>query len=134
MWNLSDTSDVFLPSDSKSLADSTARLETNKMTVAYRVQPVGLDLADHRSLTSNDELDRGVHVCLSLEELAGAVNGWCRQGYTPEVITIGCDRQDIRDNGDYEGFVLVGNRGTIINRTEYRSWGEFADACREYAL
>lgn len=103
-------------------------------TIAYRVQPVGRDLADHRSTTSNDNLDRGVHVCLSLEELAGAVNGWCDQAYTPEVITIACDDSDIQDNGDYEGFVLVGNRGTIVSRKAYASWDEFSDACREYAL
>ena len=101
---------------------------------AYRVQPVGLDLADHRSLTSNDNCDRGVHVCLSLEELAGAVNGWCDQHYTPEVITIECDRSDVRDNGDFEGFGLVGNRGVITGRRAYNSWGEFADACRESGL
>jgi hypothetical protein len=56
----------------------------------YRVQPVGLDLANHKSETSNGESDCGVHVFLSLEELQGAVNGWCSQDYTPEIFADLC--------------------------------------------
>lgn len=111
---------------------STGRSEMATRTV-YRVQPVGLDI-DHQSLTSNDTLDCGVHVCCSLEELAGCVNGWCRQQYIPEVIAIECDAADVRDNGDYEGFVLRGNRGVITKRTRYENWDTFAALCRDYSI
>lgn len=102
--------------------------------IVYRVQPQGLDLGSHKSETSNGELDRGVHVFCSLEELQGAVNGWCQQDYTPEVVVIECDSKDVRENGDYEGSVLVGNRGEIVKRIPFPSWDEFADLCREYAV
>jgi len=100
----------------------------------YRVQPIGLDLDSHRSETSNGELDRGVHVCHSIEELQGAVNGWCSQDYVPEVVVIQCSENDVQENGDYEGSVLVGNNGEIVNRVRFESWAEFADLCRGYEV
>ena len=100
----------------------------------YRVQPVGLELSSHRSETSIGELDRGVHVCHCVEELQGAVNGWCRQDYVPEVVVIECDERDVRENGDYEGSVLIGNRGRIVNRVSFASWDTFSEVCRGYGL
>jgi hypothetical protein len=100
----------------------------------YRVQPKGLELGSHRSETSCGDLDRGVHVCYSLEELQGAVNGWCEQDYTPEIVVIECDRKDVRENGDYEGSVLVGNAGKIVARKPFDCWASLAEACRDYAV
>ena len=102
--------------------------------LVYRVQPKGMDLGSHKSETSNGELDRGVHVCFSLEELQGAVNGWCSQDYVPEIVVIECEEKDVRENGDYEGSVLVGNKGKIVNRVSFGSWDEFADLCRDYEV
>jgi hypothetical protein len=100
----------------------------------YRVQPVGLELGNHRSETSNENLDCGVHVFYGLEELQGAVNGWCKQDYVPEIVTIACEAKDVRENGDYEGSVLVANRGAIVARKAFQSWDAFAEACRDYAI
>lgn len=100
----------------------------------YRIQPVGLELGGHRSTTSNDNLDCGVHVCCSLEEMAGAVNGWCKQDYVPELVVIECEDKDVQDNGDYEGFVLKGNRGQIVRRVAFSSWDELVNCCKSYSL
>ena len=101
---------------------------------AYRVQPKGFDLGDHKSETSNGEPDLGVHVFSSTEELQGAVNGWCDQDYVPEIVVIDCEEKDVRENGDYEGSVLVGNRGKIVKRISFGSWNDLADLCRNYQV
>lgn len=93
----------------------------------YRVQPVGQELGQHRSETSNGELDRGVHVFGCLSALGGGVRGWCNPGWQPEVVAIECDLADLRDNGDYEGFVLVGNRGIIVERITFPTWEALLD-------
>lgn len=97
----------------------------------YRVQPVGMELGDHRSETSNDDLDRGVHVFSNLDALWHGVYGWCSQDWAPEIVEIECDIRSLSENGDYEGLVLVGNRGRIVKRTAFGSWDEFADKARE---
>jgi hypothetical protein len=101
-------------------------------TTCYRVQPAGLDLADHRSETSNDEPDRGVHVFGCLPELCSGVHGWCRQDWQPEVVEIECDRKALADNGDYEGMVLVGNRGKIVRRRAFADWDSLIEWSRDY--
>lgn len=100
--------------------------------LVYRVQPIGMDLGDHRSETSEGNQDQGVHVFTCLRSLQHGVNGWCRADYTPEVVVIECRETDLRDNGDFEGFVLVGNRGRIVARRPFASWTEFASYCRSY--
>lgn len=92
------------------------------MTTCYRVQPIGMDLGDHRSQTSNDNADRGCHVFGSVSELCGGVQGWMRQPWKPEIVEIECDRKALADNEDYEGFVLVGNKGTISRRKSFGNW------------
>lgn len=100
----------------------------------FRVQPAGMDLDNHRSETSIGELDCGVHVFFSLEELQGAVNGWVAQDYIPEIVVIECDRKDVIENRDYEGSVLVDNRGKIVHRIAFASWDTFESKCRDYAI
>lgn len=92
-------------------------------TTCYRVQPKGLDLGDHRSQTSNDNADRGCHVFGCLSELCGGVQGWCDTDWAPEIVEIECDEENLGDNGDYEGYVLVGNRGTITKRRAFGTFG-----------
>lgn len=87
--------------------------------LVYRIQPIGLKLDDHRSTTSNDELDKGVHVCCSIEELKGAVRGWIYEA-GQELVTIEvADQKYLRNNSDFEGFVLIGNRGKIVARQPF---------------
>jgi len=100
----------------------------------YRVQPVGLDLGQHRSETSNGNLASGVHVFSSIEELQSGVNGWCEQDCVPEICVIDCEPTDVRENGDYEGSELVANRGKIVGRVAFASWGDFANLCRDYKI
>jgi hypothetical protein len=89
--------------------------------IVYRIQPAGLELGDHCSETSNGNPDRGVHVCQTIEQIQAAVRGWCKwSGSRPELVEIECDAGDVRDNGDYEGWVLIGNRGTIVSRKSFR--------------
>lgn len=102
------------------------------MTKTYRVQPAGLDLGSHRSETSNGNADRGVHVMQSREQVLSAINGWCRQDYRPEIVTIECESSDVRDNGDYEGWVLVGNRGKIVARETFADWSAIARVARDF--
>jgi len=101
-------------------------------TTCYRIQPAGCDLGSHRSTTSNDELDRGVHVFVTLAELCSGVAGWCRLRGKLEVVAIECDDADVADNGDYEGFVLVGNAGLIVQRRAFRGWTALQDWARRY--
>lgn len=98
-------------------------------TTCYRVQPTGMELGSHRSLTSNDNLDRGVHVFGTVSELGGGVLGWTEQDWRPEVVEVECDEKALLDNGDYEGYVLLGNRGTIVRRKSFENW----DALTEWA-
>lgn len=101
-------------------------------TTCYRVQPIGMDLGDHRSQTSNDEADRGCHVFGSVSELSGGVLGWVKQSWKPEIVEIECDSKALADNGDYEGYVLVGNRGTIIRRKSFKNWAALVAWCKQY--
>lgn len=90
-------------------------------TLVYRLQPADLGI-DHRSETSNGELDRGPHVFGSLAEARVGACGWCRQRGTWELLTIEVAESDVRDNHDYEGFVLVGGRGRIVSRHRLGRW------------
>ena len=102
--------------------------------LCYRIQPAGLDLGNHRSETSNENLDCGVHVCCSLEELQSAINGWCEFDWKPELVVIECENSAIRDNGDFEGFVLIANAGQIVKRVGFADWDEMADLARNYEI
>jgi len=90
--------------------------------IVYRVQPAGLKLGKHRSETSAGNLDHGVHVFGSLEELYNAVRGWVSEESTPEIVTIQTTNEYVEDNGDYEGYVLIGNKGKIVERRTFADW------------
>lgn len=101
-------------------------------TTCYRVQPIGLELAAHRSQTSNDNADRGVHVFGSVSELCGGVQGWCAVAWQPEIVEIECDSLSLADNGDYEGYVLVANKGAIVGRRSFADWAALILWTRDY--
>lgn len=101
-------------------------------TTCYRVQPKGKELADHRSETSNGEADRGCHVFGSVSEMCGGLLGWTKQTWKPEIVTIECDEKALADNGDYEGYVLIGNRGTIVARKSFASWGKLIEWAKQF--
>jgi hypothetical protein len=96
------------------------------------VQPKGLELGKHRSQCSDDSVDRGVHVFGSLSELCGGVQGWLEANWTPEVIEIECDENALADNGDYEGYVLLGNRGEITNRKSFKNWSDLITWSKDF--
>lgn len=91
-------------------------------TTCFRIQPIGKEIANHRSQTSNDEADRGCHVFGSVSELCGGVQGWVKQSWKPEIVEIACEQSALADSGDYEGYVLVQNRGTITRRKSFENW------------
>lgn len=101
-------------------------------TTCYRVQPIGLELDDHRSQTSNDNADRGVHVFGSLSELCGGVQGWFAESWRPEIVEIECDSKSLTDNGDYEGYVLLDNRGKIVRRKSFATWSALICWAKQY--
>jgi hypothetical protein len=95
------------------------------MALVYRIQPAGLGIAGHRSLTSCGDLAEGVHVFGSLAEAARAVRGWVadEDGMpTPELVTITCAADDLEDNEDYEGLLLVEAAGEIVHRHTFADW------------
>lgn len=100
-------------------------------TLVYRVQPVGLEIRGHRSLTSNDNLDAGPHVFGTIEEAKGGVRGWCSQSGKWELLEIECSAKGIRDNGDYEGYVLTDKNAKIINRQILGNWKQVKEWASE---
>jgi hypothetical protein len=98
-------------------------------TTCYRVQPIGMELGSHRSQTSNDNADRGVHVFGSVSELTGGVQGWGHGTieWQPEIVEIECEMRSLADNGDCEGYVLLGNKGTIINRKQFADFASLLE-------
>ena len=78
----------------------------------YRVQPAGLGLAGHYSLTSNDELADGIHVHNNLYA-AVHPDGWLEQ-YGDELVVISAGR--FWDNHDVEGVCVNPNEAVILAR------------------
>ena len=97
------------------------------MTTVYRIQPAGLGIAGHRSETSSGHLDDGCHVFLCLDDAKRAVRGWMDDGTQPELLTITCTEEDLDDNGDYEGLVLLESAGTITHRQPFADWDALYD-------
>ncbi len=95
-------------------------MASNK-TTCYRVQPKGNGIDGWKSETSNDAQDLGPHVFGSVSELANGVQSWVDQDWQPEVIEIECNAKALHDNGDYEGYVLVG-KGEVIHRKSFKNW------------
>jgi hypothetical protein len=92
------------------------------MATVYRIQPAGLDLAGHCSELSSGDLDAGVHVFLSLTEVARGVKGWMDDDFQPELLTITCGDDDLEDNEDYEGMTLLDGAGAITERQPFPDW------------
>ena len=97
------------------------------MTTVYRIQPAGLGIAGHRSETSSGHHDDGCHVFLCLDDAKRAVRGWMDDGTQPELLTITCTEEDLDDNGDYEGLVLLESAGTITHRQPFADWDALYD-------
>lgn len=98
----------------------------------YRIQPAGCDIAGHYSECSSGDLDCGVHVFLSLAELAQGVRGWMGDDTQPELLTITCEEADLEDNEDYEGMTLVDGAGAIIARQAFADWSALHAWAEEY--
>jgi hypothetical protein len=83
----------------------------------YRIQPQGAELHGIETETSNGELAGGVHVFESIAEIQA-----CREWLTEkkvELVTIACQESDLRQNGDYEGTLLLKGRGEIVKRQKF---------------
>lgn len=83
----------------------------------YRIQPINAELHAIQTTTSNDELAGGVHVFESIPELYGC-REW-RNEAGVEVVTIECEKKDLKRNGDYEGATLKAGRGSIVSRRQF---------------
>ncbi len=91
----------------------------------YRIQPINAELHAIQTTTSNDELAGGVHVFPTLEEVYGC-REWCEEFLEGrELVTIECDKRDLKPNGDYEGVTLKAGRGEIVARREVGDAEEF---------
>jgi hypothetical protein len=102
------------------------------VTTVYRIQPTGLEIAGHQSECSDGSLDAGVHVFLSLADLAQGVRGWVADDTQPELLTILCDDDDLEDNEDYEGMTLLDGAGTIVERRTFGDWDELHAWAADY--
>lgn len=97
----------------------------------YRIQPRDAELHGVQTETSNGELAEGVHVFETLPELASALAGWCSGEELVELAVIECEGKDVRENGDYEGSLLLKGRGRIVERKPFedlRGVKEWAEA------
>jgi len=95
------------------------------METCYRIQPIGADLHAVETLTSNDKPANGVHVFGSRGEVA-LCQFWCAPEYRNgcELVTIECEKSDLRDSGDAEGYTLKTGRGRIARRDRFNSLSE----------
>ena len=92
----------------------------------YRVQPAGKGIIGHRSMTSADEPDlRGIHVYGSLNEAREAPKSWMKQKWIPELLTLRVPNKAVKDNGDYEGYVIKPEHAEVVHRQPFKSWNHF---------
>jgi|SRR5262245_8480773 len=99
------------------------------MATVYRIQPPGLGL-NHQSECSNGDLSDGVHVFATLEEIPTALKNWMDDPEQPrqELVIVECADEDLDDNEDYEGLLLLAGCGRIVARRSFNSW----DAMRSW--
>lgn len=90
---------------------------TSSHTV-YRVQPIDAVLHGVQTETSNGQQAGGVHVFESIDQLAHAILHWAPV-VDIEIATIECLKSDLRDNHDYEGWLLPVGRGRIVARQPF---------------
>lgn len=100
--------------------DTRARAVT-----VYRIQPQGAKLHGIETRDSNDALCGGVHVFESLGEVYTCFE-W-RDEPKVELVTIACQPEDVRPNGDCQGALLLRGRGRIVTRRKFRSVRAVAD-------
>lgn len=91
----------------------------------YRIQPIGSELHGIETTTSNDELAGGVHVFESVAEIYGC-REW-RNATNVELVTISCERRELKANGDYEGVTLKKGKGQIIDRKAFSDLQSIVD-------
>lgn len=92
--------------------------------VVYRIQPQNAELHGVETETSNGNLAGGVHVFRTLEETHAAITGGWRPMTGIELVSISCEKRDVRSNGDYEGDLLLAGRGQI---TERKAFGDLKE-------
>ena len=114
------------------LVGVTRTVTTSRREVmnVYRIQPQNAELHGIETETSNGEAAGGVHVFESIAEIYGC-REWCNETKV-EVVTIECEKSDLRRNGDYEGALLLCGRGLIVSRKKFKdtravaAWAEKA--------
>ena len=90
------------------------------MNIYYRVQPVGLGIAGHRSLTSNDETPYGIDVFNDADQLTRSET-WTAVSDGDEVLVI-WSADDTWENGDVEGVRLDPETAEILARIPVATW------------
>ena len=90
--------------------------------IYYRVQPAGLGIAGHRSLTSNDETPFGVDVFDDADSVRHS-DTWRGRNDTDEVVVI-ASSDEPWDNGDIEGVRLDPDTAEILARVPVARWAE----------
>lgn len=103
--------------------------------LVYRVQPQNADLHGIETIDSNEEFAGGVHVCESIQELRLLNEGPNERNV--EIVTVECEKRDLKPNGDYQGVTLKAGRGRIVSRQAFDSindvieWIDETAGCRE---
>jgi hypothetical protein len=107
-----------MKADIERLVGASGGLDVNATGIWFRVQPKGLGL-DHRSETSEGDLDLGVHVFATLAQAVHQEGRWLylKEGDYELVVITGPEQ--LADTGDVEGWVLPLGTGRIIGRFDY---------------
>ena len=98
--------------------------------IVYRIQPRNADLHGVETETSNGEFAGGVHVFETTKEIVAALGDWAPSTEAIELAVVECEGRDVRENGDYEGSLLLKGRGQIVERKpfdglrEIRRWAD----------
>ena len=84
----------------------------------FRIQPQNADLHGIKTETSNGDSAGGVHVFETISEVY-ACREWLNEKNV-ELVTIECEPNDLRENCDYEGALLLKGRGKITSRKKFK--------------
>lgn len=95
----------------------------------YRIQPVGLGISGHRSLTSADETPYGIDVFTDAADVAGS-DSWRARNPDDEVVVIESDDEGW-DNEDVEGWRIDPEVATIVQRVSLDDWEAYAESLLE---
>lgn len=91
----------------------------------FRLQPAGLGLSGHRSLTSNDETPYGIDVFLYAHNVIGS-DTWAARDVNDEILVLESEEEGW-DNEDAEGWRLDPETATIVARVPVTEWPEYVD-------